>query len=149
MGGLTRPNRAIVQIAGGALRLGVTSLRAEFQRVGPLQQALLRYTQALLTQVSQTAVCNLLHPIEQRLGRWLLLACDCMPTDDILMTHEYLAQMLGVRRASITTVAQRLRATGLIRYQRGRLSLLDRPGLEMMGCECYRVVKDEYTRLLG
>jgi CRP-like cAMP-binding protein len=149
MNGHTRPNRAIVQVAGGALRLGVLALHAEFQRGGSLQQALLRYTLALLAQVSQASVCNLLHPIEQRLCRWLLLICDRAPTDDVLMTHEYLAQMLGVRRASITTVAQRLRMTGLIRYQRGRLTLLDRPGLEMIVCECYRVVRDEYTRLLG
>jgi len=149
MGGHTRPNCAIVQVAGEAWRLGVPALHAEFQRGGSVQQALLRYTLALLAQVSQAAVCNLLHPIEQRLCRWLLLICDRAPTDDILMTHEYLAQMLGVRRASITTVAQRLRATGVLRYHRGRLILLDRPGLEMIVCECYRVVKDEYTRLLG
>ena len=148
LGGHTRVNHAIVQVAGRALRLGVAALHAEFQRGENVQQVLLRYTQALLTQVSQTAVCNQLHSIPQRLCRWLLFTCDRAPTDSILMTHEFLAQMLGIRRASVTTVAQHLQRVGAIHYRRGRLTLLDRPGLEAMVCECYGVVHTEFRRLL-
>ena len=149
LGGQTSPNLAVVQVAGSALRLPVMVLHTEFQRGAALQQLLLCYTQALLTQISQTAVCNRLHPIEQRLCRWLLLTCDRARTDAVYLTHEFLGYMLGVRRESITTAARHLQTVGLIRYHRGRVVLLDRPGLEMSGCECYRVVKDEYSRLLG
>jgi CRP-like cAMP-binding protein len=125
MGGDTTPNRAIVQLA------------------------LLRYTQALITQISQTAVFNRLHAIEQRLCRWLLLTRDRVPTDQVQMTQEFLAHMLGVRREGVTVAAQHLQEAGLIRYTRGHITILDRPGLEATTCECYQVVRDEFTRLLG
>jgi CRP-like cAMP-binding protein len=149
MGGDTTPNRAIVQVAGDAFRLRAPVLRAEFQRGGAVQLALLRYTQALITQISQTAVCNRLHSIEQRLCRWLLLTRDRVPADAVQMTQEFLAHMLGVRREGVTLAARHLQEAGLIRYVRGHITILDRPGLEATVCECYRVVKDEFTRLLG
>jgi CRP-like cAMP-binding protein len=149
LGGNTTPNRAVVQVAGDAFRLDATVLHAEFQRRGALQLALLRYTQALLTQISQTAVCNQLHHLNERLCRWLLLTYDRVPTTEVPMTHELLAHMLGVRRESVTVAARHLQEAGLIRYTRGHITLLDRPGLEARVCECYQVVKDEYTRLLG
>jgi CRP-like cAMP-binding protein len=149
MGGDTTPNRAIVQVAGGAFRLRALAVRAEFQRAGAVQLALLRYTQALITQISQTAVCNRLHSIEQRLSRWLLLTRDRVPGDAIQMTQEFIAHMLGVRREGVTVAAQHLQEAGLIRYVRGHITILDRPGLEATACECYRVVRDEFTRLLG
>jgi CRP-like cAMP-binding protein len=149
MGGDTTPNRAIAQVAGEALRLRASALRAEFLRAGAVQLALLRYTQALLTQISQTAVCNRLHAIEQRLCRWLLLIRDRVPGDAIQMTQEFIAHMLGVRREGVTLAARHLQEAGLIRYVRGHITILDRPGLEATACECYRVVQDEYTRLLG
>ena len=149
MGGNTTPNRAVVQVAGSAFRLAATALHAEFQRGGALQLELLRYTQALLTQVSQTAVCNRLHPINERLCRWLLLTFDRVPTNEMPMTHELLAHMLGARRESVTAAARHLQEMSLIRYGRGHITLLDRQGLEATVCECYRVVKNEYTRLLG
>ena len=117
--------------------------------VGAVQLALLRYTQALITQISQTAVCNRLHAIEQRLCRWLLLTRDRVPTDQVQMTQEFLAHMLGVRREGVTVAAQHLQEAGLIRYSRGHITILDRPGLEATTCECYQVVRDEFTRLLG
>jgi CRP-like cAMP-binding protein len=149
MGGDTTPNRAIVQVAGAAFRLQAPVLRVEFQRGGALQLALLRYTQALITQISQTAACNRLHAIEQRLCRWLLLTRDRVPTDQVQMTQEFLAHMLGVRREGVTVAAQHLQAAGLIHYARGHITILDRPGLEATACECYGVVRDEFTRLLG
>jgi len=149
MGGDTTPNRAIVQVAGDAFRLWAPALRAEFLRAGAVQLALLRYTQALITQISQTAVCNRLHAIEQRLCRWLLLTRDRVPSDAIQMTQEFIAHMLGVRREGVTLAARDLQEAGLIRYVRGHITILDRPGLEATACECYRVVKDEFTRLLG
>ena len=149
MGGDTTPNRAIVQVAGDAFRLWAPALRAEFLRAGAVQLALLRYTQALITQISQTAVCNRLHAIEQRLCRWLLLTRDRVPSDAIQMTQEFIAHMLGVRREGVTLAARHLQEAGLIRYVRGHITVLDRPGLEATVCECYRVVKDEFTRLLG
>ncbi len=142
-------NRAIVQVAGDAWRLAGTALHAEGQPGGVVHLALLRYTQALLTQVSQTAVCNQLHAIPQRLCLWLLLLCDRAPTDTKLMTHEYLAEMLGIRRASVTTEAHKLQEAGIIQYSRGRLTVLDRSGLEARVCECYQVVQDECARLEG
>jgi CRP-like cAMP-binding protein len=149
MGGDTTPNRAIVQGAGGAVRMQAGVLRDEFRRGGPFQSLLLRYTQALITQMSQTAVCNRLHTVEQQLCRWLLLMRDRLDSDELVMTQELIANMLGVRREGVTVAAGRLQEQGLISYVRGRIRILDRPGLEATVCECYRVVKDEYDRLLG
>jgi CRP-like cAMP-binding protein len=149
MGGNTMPNRAVVQSAGGALRMKAKVLQDEFARGGTFQRLLLRYTQALITQMSQTAVCNRLHTIEQQLCRWLLLSHDRLNTDELVMTQELIANMLGVRREGVAVAAGRLQEQGLIRYVRGRIRILDRRGLEATVCECYRVVKDEYDRLLG
>jgi len=149
LGGITRPNRALVQIGGHALRLSSKILREEFTRLGPLHDCLLRYTQALLTQVSQTAVCNRLHSVEQRLCRWLLLSHDRVPSDEIAMTQEFIATMLGGRRESVTIAAGHLQGAGLIDYSRGHIRILDRQGLERQVCECYQVVKVESDRLLG
>ena len=149
MGGNTMPNRAVVQSAGGAVRMRAQVLRDEFARGGAFQRLLLRYTQALLTQMSQTAVCNRLHAIEQQLCRWLLLSHDRLDSDELVMTQELIANMLGVRREGVTAAAGRLQEQGLISYVRGRIQILDRPGLEAAVCECYKVVKDEYDRLLG
>jgi CRP-like cAMP-binding protein len=149
MGGNTMPNRAVVQSAGGAVRMRAQVLREEFARGGAFQRLLLRYTQALLTQMSQTAVCNRLHAIEQQLCRWLLLSHDRLDSDELVMTQELIANMLGVRREGVTAAAGRLQEQGLISYVRGRIQILDRPGLETSVCECYKVVRDEYERLLG
>jgi CRP-like cAMP-binding protein len=149
LGGGTMPNQAVVQVAGGTLRMKAQALLEQFQRGGPFQAALLSYTQALLTQISQTAVCNRLHPIEQRLARWFLMIHDRMPSGEIRMTHETLAHVLGVRREGVTLAAHRLQRTGLIHYHHGHITILDRKGLEAAACECYRVVKDEFDRLLG
>src|SRR5215204_6712922 len=149
MGGSTMPNRAVVQSAGGAVRMRAQVLQDEFALGGTFQRLLLRYTQALLTQMSQTAVCNRLHEIEQQLCRWLLLSHDCLDTDELVMTQELIANMLGVRREGVTAAAGRLQEQGLISYVRGRIQILDRSGLETAVCECYKVVKDEYDRLLG
>ena len=149
MGGNTVPNRAVVQSAGEALRMKSKVLQDEFARGGTFQRLLLRYTQALMTQMSQTAVCNRLHTIEQQLCRWLLLSHDRLNSDKLVMTQELIANMLGVRREGVTLAAQRLQETGLISYVRGRIHILDRRGLEATVCECYKVVKDEYDRLLG
>jgi CRP-like cAMP-binding protein len=148
MGGNTMPNRAVVQSAGAAVRMKANVLRDEFARGGTFQRLLLRYTQALLTQMSQTAVCNRLHAIEQQLCRWLLLSHDRLDSDELVMTQELIANMLGVRREGVTAAAGRLQEQGLISYVRGRIQILDRRGLEASVCECYRVVKDEYDRLL-
>ena len=148
MGGDTTPNQAVVQVAGGALRMKAQALLDEFRRGGPFQLALLRYTQALLTQISQTAVCNRLHPVEQRLCRWLLMTRNRLPSDEVRMTQEFIAHMLGVRREGVTAAAHRLQKAGLIRYRRGHITIVDREGLEAAACECYRVVKDEFDRLL-
>jgi CRP-like cAMP-binding protein len=149
MGGSTMPNRAVVQSAGWAVRLRASVLQEEFGRGGTFQRLLLRYTQALLTQMSQTAVCNRLHGIEQQLCRWLLLSHDRLDSDELVMTQELIANMLGVRREGVTAAAGRLQEKGLISYVRGRIRILDRRGLEEAVCECYKVVKDEYDRLLG
>jgi CRP-like cAMP-binding protein len=149
MGGDTVPNRAVVQSAGNALRMETKVLQDEFARGGMFQRLLLRYTQALMTQMSQTAVCNRLHSVEQQLCRWLLLTRDRLNSDELVMTQELIANMLGVRREGVTVAAQRLQETGLISYVRGRIKILDRRGLEETVCECYGVVKDEYDRLLG
>jgi CRP-like cAMP-binding protein len=149
MGGDTMPNRAVVQSAGGAFRMRAKVLQDEFARGGAFQRLLLRYTQALITQMSQTAVCNRLHEIEQQLCRLLLLSRDRLDSDELVMTQELIASMLGVRREGVTTAAGRLQEQGLISYVRGRIRILDRGGLEAAVCECYKVVKDEYDRLLG
>jgi CRP-like cAMP-binding protein len=149
MGGGTRPNRALVQIAGSALRMKARPLRVEFERRGRLQWLLLRYAQALLTQISQTAVCNSLHSVEQRLCRWLLLCDDRVSVGELPLTQAIMAMMLGVRREAITGAARRLQAAKCIHYSRGRIALLDRRGLESRVCECYEVVRREAERLLG
>ena len=149
LGGDTTPNRAVVQSAGNAYKMKAQSLRAEFERGGELQLLLLRYTQALFTQISQTAVCNRLHTIEQQLCRWLLLSHDRLRSDQLVMTQDLISNMLGVRREGITLAARQLKDRGLISYVRGTITLVDRTGLEAAVCECYRVVKTEYDRLLG
>jgi len=148
MGGETTPSRAIVQSAGHGFRLSAAVLKQEFVRGGPMQHLLLRYTQALITQMSQTAVCNRHHSIDQQLCRWLLLSLDRLPSNDLAMTQELIANMLGVRRSGVTEAALKLQAAGLIRYSHGHIAVLDRAGLEKRVCECYAVVKREFDRLL-
>lgn len=148
MGGETTPSRAIVQSAGHGYRLSATILKQEFVRGGSLQRLLLRYTQALITQMAQTAVCNRHHSIDQQLCRWLLLSIDRLPSNDLTMTQELIANMLGVRRSGVTEAALKLQAAGLIRYSHGHIAVLDRMGLEKRVCECYAVVKREFDRLL-
>lgn len=149
MGGGTMPNRAVVQSAGEAIRMKAKLLQDEFARGGNFQQLLLRYTQALITQISQTAVCNRLHSVEQQLCRWLLLSHDRIKTDELIMTQELIADMLGVRREGVTVAAGRLQDSGAISYVRGRIKILDRQKMEDTVCECYLVVKNEFDRLLG
>jgi CRP-like cAMP-binding protein len=148
MGGETTPSRAVVQSAGHAFRLSGQRLKREFTRAGPVQHLLLRYTQALLTQMAQTAVCNRHHSVDQQLCRWLLLSLDRLPSNKLTMTQELIANMLGVRREGVTEAAGKLQSAGLIRYRRGHITVLDRPGLEARACECYAVVKRESDRLL-
>jgi len=148
MGGETTPSRAVVQSAGQGYRLKAGSLKKEFDNGGALQHLALRYTQALITQMAQTAVCNRHHSVEQQLCRWLLLSLDRLPSNELTMTQELIANMLGVRREGVTEAAGRLQAAGLIRYSRGHIEVLDRPRLEARVCECYAVVKKEYDRLL-
>jgi CRP-like cAMP-binding protein len=148
MGGETTPSRAVVQSAGHAYRLKAELLKGEFERFGPTMHLLLRYTQALITQMAQTAVCNRHHSIDQQLCRWLLLSLDRLASNELAMTQELIANMLGVRREGVTEAAGKLQDVGLIRYQRGRITVLDRPGLEARSCECYQVVKREFERLL-
>ena len=148
MGGETTPSRAIVQSAGFAYRLSGRRLKHEFERHGQLLHVLLRYTQSLITQMAQTAVCNRHHSVDQQLCRWLLLSLDRLPSNRLDMTQELIANMLGVRREGVTEAALKLQKAGLIKYARGRISVLDRPGLEARTCECYSVVKKEYDRLL-
>ena len=142
-------NRAVVQSAGDALRLELKPFREEFRRSSELHRLLLLYTQALLTQMSQTAVCNRLHSVEQQLCRWLLLSLDRLESNELIMTQELIANMLGVRREGVSVAAHRLQQAGLIRYQRGHITIVDRPGLESRVCECYQVVKKECDRLLA
>ncbi len=149
MGGETTPSRAVVQSAGYAYRLTGRLLKGEFERGGPLQHLLLRYTQALITQMAQTAVCNRHHAVEQQLCRWLLLSLDRLPSNELTMTQELIADMLGVRREGVTEAAGHLQAAGLIHYSRGKITVLERPKLETRVCECYAVVKREYDRLLS
>lgn len=148
MGGETMPNRAVVQSAGHAYRLKEQLFKQEFNRAGALQHLLLRYTLALLTQMAQTAVCNRHHSVDQHLCRWLLLSLDRLPSNELNMTQELIANMLGVRREGVTEAARKLQKAGLIDYSRGRITVLDRPGLEARVCECYEVVRKEFRRLL-
>ena len=148
MGGESTPSRAVVQSAGHAYRFKGLVLKAEFERGGSLQHLLLRYTQALITQMAQTAVCNRHHSVEQQLCRWLLLSLDRLASNEIAMTQALIANMLGVRREGVTEAAGKLQAAGLINYSRGRITVLDRPKLEARVCECYAVVKQESDRLL-
>ena len=148
MGGETTPSRAVVQSAGKAYRLDTRLLKEEFSRGGPMQRLLLRYTQALITQMAQTAVCNRHHSIDQQLCRWLLLSLDRLASNELKMTQELIANMLGVRRPGVTEAAMKLQEAGLIRYSYGHIEVLDRPGLEKRVCECYSVVKREFDRLL-
>jgi CRP-like cAMP-binding protein len=148
MGGETTPSRAVVQSAGHGYRLKASVLKTEFERGGALQHLLLRFTQALITQMTQTAVCNRHHAVHQQLCRWLLLSLDRLESNELVMTQELIANMLGVRREGVTEAAGRLQDEGLIQYSRGRITVLDRPQLEARVCECYSVVKKEYDRLL-
>jgi len=149
LGGDTTPNRAVVQIAGDAFKMQARILREEFARGGPLQRVLLRYTQALITQISQTAVCNRLHSVEKRLCRWLLLCHDLVESERLEMTQEFISNMLGGRRESVTVAAGHLQDAGLIHYSRGHIAILDRKGLEAAACECYAIVRGEFDRLFG
>jgi CRP-like cAMP-binding protein len=149
MGGETTSSRALVQSAGFAYRLSGQELKDEFHRNGEVQVLLLRYTQALITQMAQTAVCNRHHSVDQQLCRWLLLSLDRLPSNELVMTQELIANMLGVRREGVTEAAGKLEKLGAIRYARGRITVLDRPMLERLCCECYAVVKKESDRLLA
>lgn len=148
MGGETTPSRAVVQSAGHGYRLRAQFLKQEFSRGEAVTRLLLRYTQALITQMGQTAVCNRHHSVEQQLCRWLLLSLDRLSTNELVMTQELIANMLGVRREGVTQAAGKLQRIGVIRYSRGRITVLDRPRLEQEVCECYAVVKNEFDRLL-
>jgi CRP-like cAMP-binding protein len=148
MGGETTPSRAVVQSAGYGYRLRAQLLKDEFGRFGPFLRLLLRYTQALITQMAQTAVCNRHHSVDQQLCRWLLLSLDRLASSELSMTQELIANMLGVRREGVTEAAGKLQDAGLIHYRRGRITVLDRPRLESRSCECYQVVKTEFDRLL-
>ncbi len=148
MGGESTPSRAVVQSAGQGFRLKAEEIKDEFNRSGPVMHVLLRYTQALITQMAQTAVCNRHHSLDQQLCRWLLLSMDRLDGNELVMTQELIANMLGVRREGVTEGALKLQRAGLIRYSRGHITVLDRKGLENRTCECYAVVKKEYDRLL-
>jgi CRP-like cAMP-binding protein len=148
MGGESTPSRAVVQSAGDGFRLRAALMKDEFNRTGPVLHLLLRYTQALITQMAQTAVCNRHHSLDQQLCRWLLLSLDRLRDNELVMTQELIANMLGVRREGVTEGALKLQQDGLIRYSRGHITVLDRAGLEQRTCECYAVVKKEYDRLL-
>jgi len=147
MGGGSTPSRAVVQSGGHGFRLTARAMKEEFDRAGPVLHLLLRYTQALLTQMAQTAVCNRHHSLDKQLCRWLLLSMDRLEGNELVMTQELISNMLGVRREGVTEAAPRLQTAGLIRYSRGRITVLDRPGLEKRTCECYAVVKNECDRL--
>jgi CRP-like cAMP-binding protein len=148
MGGESTTSRAVVQSAGDGFRLRAQQMKDEFNRAGPVLHLLLRYTQALITQMAQTAVCNRHHSLDQQLCRWLLLSLDRLRGSELVMTQELIANMLGVRREGVTEGATKLQKAGLIKYARGHITVLDRPGLEKATCECYAVVKQEYDRLL-
>ncbi|HYF41032.1 MAG TPA: Crp/Fnr family transcriptional regulator [Ramlibacter sp.] len=148
MGGESTSSQAVVQAAGHGFRLQARHVMEEFNRGGPVLHLLLRYTQALITQMAQTSVCNRHHALDQQMCRWLLLTLDRLQASEVVMTQELLSTILGVRRASVSEIAGQLQKDGLIRYERGRITVLDRPGLERRSCECYGVVKKEYDRLL-
>jgi CRP-like cAMP-binding protein len=148
MGGESTPSRAVVQSAGKGFKIASQVMKDEFNKAGPVMHLLLRYTQALITQMAQTAVCNRHHSLDQQLCRWLLLSLDRLQGTDLVMTQELISNMLGVRREGVTEAAMQLQAAGIIRYTRGKISVLDRPALERRTCECYAVVKKEYDRLL-
>ena len=148
MGGESTTSHAVVQSAGHGYRMKGAVLKESFFHAGPMQRLLLRYTQALLTQMAQTAVCNRHHTVDQQLCRWLLLSADRLPSNELTMTQELIANMLGVRREGVTEAAGKLQHAGLIRYSRGKITILDRPGIESRVCECYQVVKTEFDRLL-
>jgi CRP-like cAMP-binding protein len=148
-GGGSTTTTAFVQVADGAMRMKSEQLKAEFKRGGELQTLLLRYTQALFTQVTQTAACNRLHTIEERLARWLLIVADRVQSDQFPLTQEFIAQMLGCRRAGVTVAAGTLSRAGMISYKRGNITILNREDLEEASCECYSIIKNEYARLLG
>jgi CRP-like cAMP-binding protein len=148
MGGESTPSRAVVQSAGRGLRLTSSAIKEAFNRNGPVMHLMLRYTQALITQMSQTAACNRHHTLDKQLCRWLLLSMDRLRGNELVMTQELIANMLGVRREGVTEAALKLQAAGLIQYARGHITILDRPGLERRTCECYAVLKKEYDRLL-
>ena len=147
MGGESTPSRAVVQSAGQGYRVSSQVIKEQFKRA-PVLHLMLRYTQALITQMAQTAVCNRHHSLDQQLCRWLLLSLDRLDDNELVMTQELIANMLGVRREGVTEAALKLQQAGFIRYSRGRITVLDRPGLEARTCECYAVVKKEYERLL-
>lgn len=149
MGGNTTPSRAVVQTAGHGYRLKAQFMLEEFNRAGVMLRLLLRYTQALITQMSQTAVCNRHHSLDKQLCRWLLLTLDRLPSNELVMTQELVASMLGVRREGVTEAAGKLQHAGIISYRRGHITVLDRAGLETHACECYKVVKKEFDRLLS
>lgn len=149
MGGETTTSRAIIQSAGDAYRMKVNDLKAEFKLGGRFHDLLLRFTQALMTQISQTAVCNRLHTIDKQLCRWLLISHDRLDSDKLVMTHDLISNMLGVRREGITLAAKKLATKKLIKNVRGTITVIDRQGLEAAACECYQVVNNEYNRLLG
>jgi CRP-like cAMP-binding protein len=148
MGGESTPSRAVVQSAGYGYRLKSQMLKSEFDHFGPFMHLMLRYTQALITQMSQTAVCNRHHSVDQQLCRWLLLSLDRLQSNELTMTQELIANMLGVRREGVTEAAGKLQKLGLVQYRRGKITVLDRPGLLARSCECYAVVKQEFDRLL-
>ncbi|TAL53520.1 Crp/Fnr family transcriptional regulator [Pandoraea sp.] len=148
MGGGSTPSRAVVQSAGTGFRLSAQTVKDDFSRAGPVMRLMLRYIQALITQMAQTAVCNRHHSLDQQLCRWLLLSLDRLTGNELVMTQELIANMLGVRREGVTEAALKLQRAGLISYVRGHITVLDRPGLERRTCECYAVVKNEYNRLL-
>jgi CRP-like cAMP-binding protein len=149
MGGESTPSRAVVQSGGRGMRMRAATLKNELERSGPVLRLLLRYTQALITQMAQTAVCNRHHSLDQQLCRWLLLSLDRLPGLELIMTQELIANMLGVRREGVTEAALKLQKAGLIRYGRGHIKVLDRDALEHRSCECYAVVKKEYDRLFS
>jgi len=148
MGGLSTLSRTVVQSAGKGYRIKASAIFEEFNKAGPVMHLLLRYTQALITQMTQTAVCNRHHTLDQQFCRWLLLSLDRLGSNELVMTQELIANMLGVRREGVTEAALKVQKAGLIKYARGHITVLDRPGLEKRTCECYQVVKTEYERLL-
>ena len=149
LGSISTPLEAIVQLPGDGLRMRADVLRQEFKQGGQLQDLLLRYTQAFITQIAQTAACNRAHPTEGRLVRWLLMCQDRAQSGELHLTHEFIANMLGIRRAGVTEAAGQLQTKGLIKYHRGHINILDRQSLEAASCECYQIVKKEFTRLVG